>query len=59
DFNYKKMSKRTIASIEHQSDNGSKDIPILEDDLFREDVKLIAKNGKIYYLPCSSEIKQG
>lgn len=60
DFNYKKMSKRTVDSIEHQSEKGSKDAPALEDDLFREDVRLIAKGGKIYYLPCRlSETTQG
>jgi len=54
DFNYKKMSERTIARIEHQVD-GTSAYEKASDDLFKEDVRLIAKEGKLYYLPTGKE----
>lgn len=51
DFNYKKMSQSTIARIEHQAENASTVRGIEDDDLYQEDVRLIAKDGKLFYLP--------
>ena len=51
DFNYKKMSQSTIARIEHQAENASTVKGIEDDDLYQEDVRLIAKDGKLFYLP--------
>ena len=51
DLNYKKMSESTVARIEHQAENASVIKGIDDDDLYQEDVRLIAKDGKLYYLP--------
>ncbi len=51
DLNYKKMSQCTISRIEHQAENLSIVKGIDDDDLYQEDVRLIAKEGKLYYLP--------
>ena len=53
DFNYKKMSKWTIDSIEHQSDSENNALPAVGEDLFQEDVRLVAREGRLYYLPGS------
>ena len=51
DFNYKKISQKTAARIEHQA-RGVSIIKLAEEsDLYIEDVRLIAKDGKLYYLP--------
>ena len=51
DLHYKAISKRTAAMISRQSD-GSKTIKLADDtNLFQKDVRLVAKNGKLYYLP--------
>lgn len=50
-FNYKKMSQSTIARIEHQAEHASTVKGAEEDDLYQEDVRLIVKDGKLYYLP--------
>ena len=60
DFNYKKMSQSTIARIEHQAEHASTVKGAEEDDLYQEDVRLIAKDGKLYYLPKEEVVeKQG
>lgn len=51
DFNYKKMSQSTIARIEHQAENTSTIKGVENEDLYQEDVRLIAKDGKLFYLP--------
>lgn len=51
DLNYKKISNRTISLIEHQVEGNSMVVPMASDDFFQEDVRLIAKDGKLYYLP--------
>ena len=51
DFNYKKMSQSTIARIEHQAENASTIKGVESEDLYQEDVRLIAKDGKLFYLP--------
>ncbi|SCX09667.1 hypothetical protein SAMN02910339_01379 [Lachnospiraceae bacterium YSD2013] len=50
-FNYKKVSQSTIAQIEHQAGKTSTIKAVEEDDLYQEDVRLIAKDGKLYYYP--------
>lgn len=45
------MSQSTIARIEHQAEHASTVKDAEEDDLYQEDVRLIAKDGKLYYLP--------
>ena len=51
DLHYKDVSKSTVSMISNQS--SGKRVLASEDevDLFREDVRLIAKDGKLYYLP--------
>ena len=50
DFNYKKVSGAMINRIEQQT--GSEvSHALIDSDLFQEDVNLIEKNGKLYYLP--------
>lgn len=51
DFNYKKVPNRTIDLIKHQTDSCVLNLPVAKEDLFQEDVRLIAKEGKLYYLP--------
>lgn len=51
DLHYKDVPKRMVSMISKQS-AGQKTIASQEElDLFREDVRLIAKDGKLYYLP--------
>lgn len=53
-FQYKDISPRTVSFIVNQS-SGQR-APIKEKpDLFKEDVRLIAKDGKLYYLPQTKE----
>lgn len=60
DFNYRKMSQSTIARIERQAEHTSTVKGAEEDDLYQEDVRLIAKAGKLYYLPQKEVVeKQG
>ena len=49
-LNYKEMSKGTLERIEHQSGLSSHPDSV-ESDLYKENVTLIAKDGKYYYLP--------
>ena len=49
-LNYKEVSSTTIKNIERQSGIEAKD-DVVESDLYKEDVTLIAKDGKYYYLP--------
>jgi hypothetical protein len=54
DLHYKDVSQSTVSMISNQS--SGKRVLASEDgtDLFREDVRLIAKDGKLYYLPQSN-----
>lgn len=54
DFNYKMISKNTVARIEHQADSASSVRMIEEEDLYQEDVRLVAKDGKLFYLPVTN-----
>lgn len=51
DFNYKGISEHTAAMIEHQETANSLDKGADKNDLFQKDVRLIVKDGKLYYLP--------
>lgn len=50
DLHYKDVPESTVAMIINQS-SGQQVVVSEETDLFREDVRLIAKDGKMYYLP--------
>ena len=50
-FNYKKISPDTVTRIEHQSENISFIREDDENDLYQKNVRLIVKDGKLYYLP--------
>lgn len=50
-YNYIKMSQGTIERIEHQTNSVSSVKLVEADDLYQEDVRLIAKDGKLFYLP--------
>ena len=51
DLHYKEVSKSTTSMITKQLSNRPDFISPDDPDLFREDVQLIAKDGKLYYLP--------
>lgn len=51
DLHYKDVSKSTVSMISNQSSGKRVLVSENEVDLFREDVRLIAKDGKLYYLP--------
>ena len=50
-LHYKDMSKRTVELISGQSTGQTASEIKNSADLFKEDVRLIAKDGKLYYLP--------
>ena len=50
DLDYKEVSRGTIQRIEHQSGLSSNET-VLESEPYKEDVTLVAKEGKYYYLP--------
>lgn len=50
-YNFKSMEKKTIDIIKEQELGHNKNYPIDTSELYNEDVQLIAKNRKIYYLP--------
>lgn len=54
EFNYKVIADRTVSLITHQGE-GKVIVPHAQDDLFRDDVRLVAKDGKLYYLPDESK----
>ena len=51
ELHYKVISKSTVSMIEKQSTGQHTSVSNSDPDLFREDVRLIAKDGKLYYLP--------
>ena len=52
ELHYKSISGRTAEMISRQT-FGTADVKPADDkDLFQEDVRLVAKEGKLYYLPC-------
>lgn len=50
-LHFKAISKRTVDMISSQSDSYSTKKPSDDTDLFQEDVRLVAKNGRLYYVP--------
>lgn len=50
-YNFKHIEKRTVNMIKSQMLGHNNDYFISTSELYNEDVQLIAKNGKIYYLP--------
>lgn len=50
-YNFKHIEKRTVNIIKTQMLGHNKDYLKSTSDLYNEDVQLIVKNGKIYYLP--------
>jgi hypothetical protein len=51
DLNYKAVKESTIAMIENQSNSDATFVKVDTTDLFQQDVRVIAKEGKLYYLP--------
>lgn len=51
DLNYKDISRHTAIMISQQSHASATVKPDSDSDYFQEDVELIAKDGKLYYLP--------
>ncbi|WP_130838507.1 hypothetical protein [Lachnoclostridium sp. Marseille-P6806] len=51
DLHYKDISQRTVPMISRQTSGRRTDEAREDPDLFKEDVRLIAKEGKLYYLP--------
>lgn len=51
DFNFSTLSEQTKAMIEEQSLNYDLNAKFSISDSFNKDVKLISKDGKLYYLP--------
>lgn len=50
DLNYRSIEKNTVNMIRTQI-SGESTLSIDKSELYSEDVQLIAKDGKIYYLP--------
>ena len=50
-YNFKHIEKRTVNMIKAQMSGHNNDYLISTSELYNEDVQLIVKNGKIYYLP--------
>ncbi len=51
DMNFRSIEKSTVKMIETQSDGRINEHQCEMSDLYAEDVQLISKGGKIYYLP--------
>lgn len=50
-LNYKKLNENTVERIEQQLDVKTNMVESNSIDLYQKDVRLIAKDGKLYYLP--------
>lgn len=50
-LNYKAVKESTVTMIENQSKSKTTPIKADDTDLFQQDVQIIAKEGKLYYLP--------
>jgi len=55
DLNFRSISDRTVSMIETQASGYGAERKAAALDLFQEDVRLIAKDGKVYYLPRKEE----
>ena len=51
DFNFRSISDKTVAMIETQTVGYETEQKAAVTDFFQEDVRLIVKDGKVYYLP--------
>ena len=51
DLRYKSVPEKTVTMITAQSGGQRSVVTQSETDLFQEDVRLVAKDGKLYYLP--------
>lgn len=51
DFNFRTISENTKMMIEEQSSEYNLSSKYKNDDIFNKDVKIISKDGKVYYLP--------
>ena len=51
DLHYKAIPNSTVKMISKQSGENQIHTPLNNNDLFQEDVRLVAKEGKLYYLP--------
>lgn len=51
DLHYKAIPKSTVKMINKQSGENQIHTPLNDNDLFQEDVRLVTKEGKLYYLP--------
>ena len=54
DWNYEKVEKQTVRMIKGQTADVG-EITYASDNLFEEDVEIIARNGKYYYLPSNQQ----
>lgn len=54
DYSYRQMNDDMVSMIENQS-SGENARYTEKNDLFQEDVRLIKKDGKVYYLPYNSQ----
>ncbi|UJF16273.1 hypothetical protein LZ578_03855 [Jeotgalibaca sp. MA1X17-3] len=55
-YNFKTVSNETVGIITNQIAQGENMNKIEKNDLFQQDVKVIVKEGKLYYLPEDSLI---
>lgn len=51
DLNFRRIEKKTVNMITAQMNGHENAHPLQKSELYSEDVQLISKNGKIYYLP--------
>lgn len=51
DFNFSTISENTKLMIEQQSSEYDLKNKYVKEDIFNKDIKLISKDGKVYYLP--------
>ncbi len=57
ELHYKSISEQTAEMINRQTFGTAQVKPADEKDLFQEDVRLVMKEGKLYYLPSAHSVK--
>ena len=57
ELHYKSISEQTAEMINRQTFGTAQVKPADEKDLFQEDVRLVVKEGKLYYLPSAHSVK--
>lgn len=55
DMNYRSISERTAEMIKMQSSGGTSSHLPGKEELYNEDVQIISRDGKLYYLPPTSD----